>query len=72
MHQERWLLKTLRNNEESFLVTPLFCSDGDNISSPITTATLELLQQFDDIFQNPSGLPLSRPHDHTISLKKNS
>jgi len=38
-------LHALKNNEEGFLVTPLFCSDGDNITSPITTETLELLQQ---------------------------
>jgi len=65
-------LNALKNNEEGFLVTPLLCSDGDNITSPITTETLELLQQFDDIFQEPSGLPLSRPHDHTIPFKENS
>ena len=45
----------LKNNEESFLETPLFCYDGDNITSPITIETLELLQQFDDIFQEPDG-----------------
>jgi len=37
-------LNALKNNEEGFLETPLFCSDGDNITSPITTETLELLQ----------------------------
>jgi len=45
-------LNTLKNNEEGFLETPPFCTDGDNITSPITTETLELLQQFDDIFQD--------------------
>jgi len=48
-------LNALKNNEEGFLVTPLFYFDGDNITSPITTGTLELLQQFDDLFQEPDG-----------------
>ena len=48
-------LNEFKNNEEGFLVSALFCSDGDNITSPITTETLELLQQFDDIFQEPDG-----------------
>jgi len=30
------------------------------------------LQQFNDIFQEPSGMPSFRPHDHTIMLKENS
>jgi len=51
MYQERWILKALKNNKEGFSVTPLFYSDGDNITSPITSETLELLQQFDDTFQ---------------------
>ena len=49
------VLNALKNNEECFLVTLLLCSDGDNITSPITTETLELLQQFDDIFQELDG-----------------
>jgi len=48
-------LNTLKNNVKGFLLTFLFCSDGDNITSPITTETLELLQQFDNIFQEPDG-----------------
>jgi len=36
-------LNALKNNEEGFLVTPLLWSNGDNITSPITTKTLELL-----------------------------
>jgi len=54
------------------LLTPLFYSDGANISYPITTETLELLQQFDNIFHETFGSPSSRPQDHTIPLKENS
>ena len=52
-------------------MTPLFCSHGDNITFSITTETLEVLQQFHDIFQEPSGLPPFRPQDYIIPLKKN-
>jgi len=36
-------LNALKNHEEGFLVSHLFCSNGDNITSPITTETLEFL-----------------------------
>jgi len=65
-------LNALKNNKEGFLVTPLFYSDGDNITSPITIETLELLQQFNDIFQEPFGMSSFILHDHTILLKENS
>ena len=39
-------LNALKNNEEGFLVTPLFCFDGDNIISPITTKICNNLMIF--------------------------
>ncbi|XP_020962930.1 uncharacterized protein LOC107607991 isoform X2 [Arachis ipaensis] len=65
-------LQALRNAEEGFLVTPLFRPDADEDSVTISSETTELLSQFDDLFQSPSGLPPQRSHDHAIVLKENS
>jgi len=64
-------LNALRNDEEGFLVTPLFRFRSKEQHS-ISTATMNLLQQFDDIFQPPSELLPQRTHDHKKVLKENA
>jgi len=61
-------LNALRNDEEGFLVTPLFRSESIEEHPPIST--LALLEQFEDIFQTPFGLPPKRSQDHVITLKE--
>ena len=41
---------------------------GDQVSSSVELE--QLLNDYDDVFQEPSGLPPERLHDHKIILKK--
>ncbi|XP_072088087.1 uncharacterized protein [Arachis hypogaea] len=62
-------LNALRNNEEGFLVTPVFIADSIEAQLSVSSATLAILQQFEDVFQSPYSLPPQRTHDHAIVLK---
>ncbi|XP_072054839.1 uncharacterized protein [Arachis hypogaea] len=62
-------LNALRNNEEGFLVTPVFIADSTEAQLSVSSATLAILQQFEDVFQSPYGLPPQRTHNHAIVLK---
>jgi len=55
-----------------FLVTPLFTTDDFTAHPSLSQETLTLLQQFEDIFQTPPGLPPQRTHDHAIVLRENA
>ncbi|XP_057747483.1 uncharacterized protein LOC130966679 [Arachis stenosperma] len=62
-------LNALRNNEEGFLVTPVFIADSTEAQLSVSSATLAILQQFKDVFQSSYSLPPQRTHDHAIVLK---
>ena len=51
------MLKALRNEEEGYLVTPLIASPSEEHNQPQSTEIKALLQEFEDRFQEPQGLP---------------
>ena len=67
-------LKSIRKTiqEEGHALMIQFCKLGTNEQNPIgaPAEVQQVLQEFQDIFQAPSGLPPSRKHDHGITLKE--
>lgn len=76
---ERKMLNVLQKNEESpkskfFLVQLRSLEDNHELhNSSLTQGNqeelTELLQEFSEVFKEPSTLPLQRGHDHHIPLK---
>jgi len=65
----RSIIKVLRNEGEGFL---LCCRGLQAVpeASLILAWMKGILEEYNEIFQDPSGLPPSRRQDHSIELKK--
>ena len=65
----RSIVKVLRNEEEGFL---LCCQDLQVVHEVnLIPAWMEgILDEYNEVFQDPSGLLPSRRQDHSIELKK--
>lgn len=54
--------------ENKGVVLQLLCEDELTWEQESSTPLKEVLEQFEDVFQKPKGLPPSRTHDHAINL----
>jgi len=68
----KMMMNALRNDEEGFIVTPVCRIAESEYTQECSTQVQELLQEFEEIFATPSGLPPRRPQDHPIVLKEHS
>lgn len=64
------MLKFLQNEGEGFYIDFYQLQVNDNSDLPVLTPWDSLLEQFDDVFQAPQGLPPKRDYDHAIVLKE--
>ena len=63
-------LNALKGNEERYLVTPIFLTDVVKDNPQLFTGAQRLLQEYEDLFQEPYRLLHQRDHDHAITLKE--
>ena len=70
--QSSWkaMLKTLKESDEGYCITPLLVDVESKLETPVSPEMEELLLQFDDLFQTPTGLPPKRDRDDAIVLKE--
>lgn len=71
------LSKLLRGKQavtQGYLCMVSACKEEIDVKAPVQAPPeiTKLLQQYEDIFQEPQGLPPRRYHDHRIPLKEDS
>lgn len=55
---------------QGFIIECLLLQTEPEGVKEIPAAVREILEELDDVFQNPQGLPHKRRHDHAIVLKE--
>jgi len=63
-------LNALKGNKEWYLVTPVSFIDAIKDNPQLSTDAQRLLQEYEDLFQEPYGLPPQQDHDHAITFKE--
>ncbi|XP_058734067.1 uncharacterized protein LOC131605768 [Vicia villosa] len=63
------LMEPISNSAQTL---PNLITSADVAQSPLPTPLTKLLTKFQNIFQQPKGLPPKRPHDHHITLLPNT
>jgi len=63
-------LNALKGNEEGYLVTSISLIDAVKDNPQLSIDAQRRLQEYEDLFQEPCGLPPQRDHNHAITLKE--